>query len=264
MQTGGSQPKKRQPRLRLPFEDRHTDAGVWAYEHWRGLAVTVIAYLLIGIAFVGSRISLDGRASQGTILIDFQDIQKLDEERERLMREVEERQREQIDWQSIRNRTSNENALNENLKDDRGSNTAQLNERASEVENRMRANREAYEQGLAEARDLGTRTDSDDRREQQTSSSKAAGRVTVSYSFTNPVRHHRYLDKPAYRCEGGGEVVVTVAIDRNGEVLSAAASGGDACMQDAALRSARISRFDINASAPAKQNGTITYIFIPQ
>ncbi|MCM1300877.1 MAG: energy transducer TonB, partial [Bacteroides cellulosilyticus] len=41
-------------------------------------------------------------------------------------------------------------------------------------------------------------------------------------------------------------------------------SGGDACMRDAALRAARASKFNIDESAPARQTGTITYVFIPQ
>ena len=72
--------------------------------------------------------------------------------------EVRERQRqEEIDWRSVRNQASNENALNEKLRDDRGTNAAALNEAAAEAEARMRANREAYEQGLAEERAIRER-----------------------------------------------------------------------------------------------------------
>ena len=50
-----------------------------------------------------------------------------------------------------------------------------------------------------------------------------------------------------------------------GEVVNASVvSGGDDCMRSTAVQAARNSRFDINDSAPARQNGTITYIFIPQ
>ncbi|MBQ5754016.1 MAG: energy transducer TonB, partial [Alistipes sp.] len=41
----------RRQRLRLPFDDRKQDAGGWAYDHRIGLSVTLIVYLLIGIAF---------------------------------------------------------------------------------------------------------------------------------------------------------------------------------------------------------------------
>ena len=70
---------------------------------------------------------------------------------------------------------------------------------------------------------------------------------------------------PAYRCEAGGEVVVQIAVDRGGEVLSARVlSGGDECMRETALAAARASLFNIDASAPARQTGTVTYLFIPQ
>jgi hypothetical protein len=63
----------------------------------------------------------------------------------------------------------------------------------------------------------------------------------------------------------GGEVVVKAVIDRAGKVLSATvSSGGDECMRQTAISAAKSSRFDHNSDAPAKQEGTITYIFIPQ
>ena len=94
---------------------------------------------------------------------------------------------------------------------------------------------------------------------------KVKGRVTVSFSFTDPVRTSRLLIVPAYLCEGGGEVTVDVTIDRSGKVVAArVAAGGDECMRETALRAARASLFNIDQAAPARQTGTISYIFIPQ
>ena len=255
----------KKPRIRLPFDDRRKgDAGEWAYDHRAGLAVTLIVYLVIGIVFVAGKIVVGGHASSSTITVDLQTLAQLDEERERLQRELDRRQRELNDWRSVRNLTSNENALNEHLQDDRGTKTSQLNESAAEVDRRMRANREAYEQGLAEAKAAGERK-GDDKSDNKDRSAKVAGTVTVSYSLNNPVRHHVHLDKPAYRCEGGGEVVVNITVDPSGKVIAASvASGGDQCMRETALHSARVSTFNIDNSAPARQQGTITYIFIPQ
>ena len=44
-----------------------------------------------------------------------------------------------IDWKSVQNQVSNENALNEKLRDDRGTNAAALNDAAAEAERRMQA-----------------------------------------------------------------------------------------------------------------------------
>lgn len=256
----------RRPRLRLPFDNRSEDIGSWAYDHRIGLCVMIILYLLIGIGFFASKIVIGRKVTQQGMFIDLQELAALEQERDRLAEEVR-RANQNIDWSKIRNTSSNENALNENLADDRGTNTSSLNEDAQAVEQRMRANREAYEKGLSDARRAGERQEDEsmDDSSGNKSDKKVKGSVTVSFSFDNPVRYSRKLIKPAYRCEGGGEVVVKVAIDRAGKVLYAyVESGGDECMRNTAVSAAKGSRFDHNNSAPAKQEGTITYIFIPQ
>ena len=254
----------RRPRIRLPFDNRREDAGTWTYDHRIGLCVTLIAYLVLMIVFVSSKIVVGARSHQQGMYIDLQSLAELEQEKARLEREVRERQaQEEIDWRSIRNQASNENALNEKLRDDRGTNAAELNKAAAEAEARMQANREAYEQGLAEERAIRERRGKEDGSEHQ--DRKVKGRVTVSFSLTNPVRTSRHLSIPAYTCEGGGEVIVEITVNRAGEVTNArVAEGGDACMRESALNSARRSRFNIDDSAPARQQGTITYIFIPQ
>ena len=258
-------PKKpRRPRLRLPFDNRRADAGSWAYDHRIGLSVTLIAYLLLMIVFVSSRIVIGRKPAELGMEIDLRTLAELERERDRLQEQLDRQQNEEFDWRSIRNQSSNENALNENLRDDRGTNAAELNDAAADAQARMRANRAAYEQGLAEDRALGERpAGDDDGAERQ--DVKVKGRVTVSFSFVDPVRTSRHIEIPAYLCEGGGEVVVAATLDRSGKVVAArVTSGGDDCMREAALNAARRSRFNIDDSAPAKHNGTITYVFIPQ
>ena len=148
-----------------------------------------------------------------------QQLEQLAAEKERLEREVRRRQQQEpIDWKSIRNDVSNENAkLDESLRDDRGTNTAALNDAADAAQERMRANREAYERGLAEAEAIRRRRERTDERG-ESSDRKVQGRVTVSFSLVDPVRHARHLVVPAYQCEGGGEVVVRITVNRAGEV----------------------------------------------
>lgn len=264
---GGAKPPVRPRRkpLRLPFDNRREDIGSWAYDHRVGLFITIIIYLIIGIGFFASKIVIGRKVSQQGMYIDLQTVEMLEKERDRLAEEVR-RANQKIDWSKIRNTSSNENALNENLADDRGTKTAELNSDAEAVEARMRANREAYERGLKDAKRAGERTEeSKSSNDNANSDRKVKGSVTVSFSFKNPVRYSRYLVKPAYRCEGGGEVVVKAVIDRTGKVLSAVVvSGGDECMRQTAISAAKGSTFDHNSDAPAKQEGTITYIFIPQ
>lgn len=254
-------------RLHLPFENRHKDAGEWAYDHRVGLSVMIICYLVLGIVFVGSKIILNDKPHLQGIYIDLQDLETLAEEKERLEREVEMKQLQaNMDWSSVRNLTSNEALLNENLKDDRGTRTEALNASAREIAEGMESNRAAYEAGLAEAEailDKGRAKSEDKTTEGQ--DSKFKGNVTVSFVLKDPVRTKRHLVVPAYRCEGGGEVVVAITVNRGGEVTAAKiVSGGDESMREAALDAAWKSLFNIDMSAPERHNGTITYLFIPQ
>ena len=254
-------------RLHLPFENRHKYAGEWAYDHRVGLSVMIICYLVLGIVFVSSKIILNDKPHLQGIYIDLQDLETLAEEKERLEREVEMKQLQaNMDWSSVRNLTSNEALLNENLKDDRGTRTEALNASAREIAEGMESNRAAYEAGLAEAEailDKGRAKSEDKTTEGQ--DSKFKGNVTVSFVLKDPVRTKRHLVVPAYRCEGGGEVVVAITVNRGGEVTAAkVVSGGDESMREAALDAAWKSLFNIDMSAPERHNGTITYLFIPQ
>lgn len=257
--------RRRRKRLDLPFGNEREDAGEWTYRHRIGICVTLIAYLVLMIAFVSAKVVVGKRNHLQGMYIDLQELAALEDERDRLEDEIRRKmQQEQLDWRSIQNRTSNENATDERLKDDRGTNTAALNDAAQEAADRMRANREAYEQGLAEERAIQAERGNEGELNEQ-SDVKVKGRVTVSFSLTNPVRTSKYLHIPAYRCEAGGDVVVRITVDRGGEVIAAKVeAGGDDCMRETAVSAARASRFNIDPSAPERQQGTITYIFIPQ
>lgn len=253
----------RRARLRLPFDNRKQDAIEWIYDNRIGLCVTIIVYLVLSIIFVSAKIGASKRETPNTMYIDLGAVELLEQERDRLLEEVK-RKNSEIDWKSIRNLSSNENALNENLEDEKGTDVSELNATAEAVEKERKANREAYERGLQEANTIGANRKKGSSEGEQTDT-KRKGTVTVSFSFKNPVRYSRHLVKPAYRCEGGGEVIVSVVVNQRGEVTSAwVESGGDECMRQTAVESARNSRFDINNAAPAKQQGTISYIFIPQ
>lgn len=256
---------RRRRRLDLPFDNRREDAGEWTYRHRIGLCVTLICYLVLMIGFVSSKIVVGKREAMQGMYIDLETLAELESERDRLQREIEQKMAaEQADWRSVQNRVSNENATDERLRDDRGTNTAALNEAAAALQQQMAANSAAYEQGLAEERAIyeqsGSKGRDEERRDQV-----VKGSVTVSFSLTNPVRHSRYLHIPAYLCEAGGVVVVQITVNRGGEVVAARVrEGGDACMRDTALRAARESLFNIDQAAPERQTGTITYTFIPQ
>lgn len=261
-------PKSRLPRLRLPFENRNVDAGTWSYDHRVGICITLIVYLVIAILFVWWKIEVGTQQGIAHILVDMQEQEQM---REELTPEEIEILKQQMldDFRDVRNQVSNENAdLNSQLQDSKGINASELYNDANSLDDKLRANREAYEEGLKQQDAIEKKPTSGSEDGDKKQDTKVEGRVTVSFSFTNPVRTSQNLIIPAYKCEGGGQVVVIATLDINGYVNSASidksSSTNDDCMLNAALNAARNSRFNIDNTAPAKHKGTITYMFIPQ
>ncbi len=250
------QPRQRKPPIRLPFEQRKTDIGEWAYDHRVGLCVTLIVYLSLAIVFVAGKIVLGkGAANQQITVVDLEMLNALEEQKVRLEEQARRLQTQQ--GGRVSNDFSNENARNES-----GEHARNISDNGdmSDVDERMRANREAWERGLAEERAIRDRANAAADEGAAGSSTRKAGRVTVSYDIRG--REHRHLEVPAYRCEGGGEVVVAVRVAAGGAVTSAhVESGGDECMRTASLSAARRSTFNIDND---RSEGTITYMFIPQ
>ena len=138
--------------------------------------------------------------------------------------------------------------------------------KADAVAARMRASREAYERGLREeqamidAHNAGKRSKDNQGKKQE--DVRVPGNVLISFSLAG--RTFTYMHVPAYQCEGSGQVVVSISVNRNGKVTSASvrsATSGEECLSERALEAARLSRFNVDASAPASQSGTITYLF---
>ena len=251
---------KRQ-RLDLPFIRRRKDIGTVMYDHRAGVFAVVVLALVMGIVFVASRVIVGTPKVAADILVDLRTVEELREEARRLEREV--RLRQMADGGAVSNAVSNEAA---DLRDDRNTDMSQVRGLAEDADSRMSANRDAWDRGLREIENM--RADRGDERADVNRDSRAKGRVMVSFSITNPTRYSENLVVPGYRCERGGEVVVTVTLNRSGDVVSAAVdkglSDGDGCMHETALDAARRSRFNLDAVAPERQTGTITYTFIPQ
>ncbi len=259
----------RKPRLKLPFDNRRQDIGSWSYDNRRGLLVLLVMLVFLVSMFLGYKISVLPEENNQIIFVDLSELAELMEEKERLEQEIEQKRSAQ-DLSDVQNKISNESAAEREQRIYDAQNAKQMEElqaQAQRAQERMNANRSTYEDGLNRQNEIMNQT-SPSSTEVPASDAKVKGRVTVSYEFRNPVRTAQYLDIPAYRCESGGEVVVVVTVNNNGNVLSAsvdaAKSSGDDCMRETALRAARRSRFNIDASAPVKHTGTISYIFIPQ
>ena len=93
-----------------------------------------------------------------------------------------------------------------------------------------------------------------------------SGPSVLSWSLDG--RKASHLPIPAYRCFGAGEVTVNIAVNNKGDVINAkvneSLSSADKCLNEFAIRAARLSKFSSSQTAPARQMGTITYAFIAQ
>lgn len=254
------------PRMRLPFERRKMDFMTWVYLHRAGLSMTIITFLVFGIALVSCHISMRSASVMTALMIDFDEPEKLNERPAPDLTQ----QLNAYDYSNVANRFSNEHAeLNANLRDAAGTNVSQLYEQAGALGDRIRSNAQAYHDGLNQVDAMqGARDRASDTNNERRQDSRVDGTVTVSFSFENPVRTRGHLVVPAYMCQGGGTVVVNAELDRNGFVTSATVdrsrSTPDDCMHSTAVRAARNSRFNIDTSAPTRHRGTITYVFKPQ
>ena len=92
------------------------------------------------------------------------------------------------------------------------------------------------------------------------------GRSNIHYLLGN--RYHLQLPIPVYLAQGGGEVVVDIVVDRSGVVLSATPRGGanltDLTILAYAKQAAEKTLFNSDNSAPERERGTITYLFVAQ
>ncbi|MFT5877580.1 MAG: hypothetical protein ACJA2N_000766 [Salibacteraceae bacterium] len=99
------------------------------------------------------------------------------------------------------------------------------------------------------------------------SESAFKGNTNITYKLSN--RFDTRLNVPVYMCQYGGVVVINIAVNQEGKVLSVkldeeSSKTNDACLIDAALKSAKRTRFNRKKSASKVQLGSITYKFIEQ
>ncbi len=266
----------RRQRIVLPFDPRPVDLGTWTYEHKVGLCVVIIAYLLFGIVFLSTKLVVGVTPpEQHTIYLDM--VPTPEEEQK-----PEEREMTDAELNSARNAISNEDALEEaDRQNERTAGTGsegirrssdggpipdEIADEADAVAARMRASKAAYEKGLREQQDMIDRHNAN--KQKQTEQGKkqqdvrVKGNVLITFSLAG--RTFTYMHVPAYQCEGSGQVVVAITVNRNGKVTSAnikSSSSQEDCLTDRAIEAARLSRFNLDASAPASQSGTITYLF---
>ena len=91
------------------------------------------------------------------------------------------------------------------------------------------------------------------------------GKTRITYNV--PGRKGKHIERPIYRCQGGGTVIVKIQVDQAGFVTNTvieSSSTSEECVIQMAIQSAKNSTFNSDYNAAKKVDGTISYTFVSQ
>ncbi len=229
-----------------------------------GLYLTVAFHLLLIIVLLISRIDYMLR-EESSFILDFTKEEMLEQlaKKEQLKEDVSKELDDILAGRTpIRNVVVDASAQKgSQLRDDRFKNPAQVYEEARKVQERLDAARREAEalKGSDNVSDPSKKTD-----EPKVESYK--GPSVISYSLEG--RKAMSLPIPVYKCVAGGDVAVSIVVNRRGYVTNAIViadrSAPDICIREYAVKAAKSSRFTASTDAPDRQTGEIVYRFIAQ
>lgn len=256
---------------RLPFIGRKIDFGTWVEHNKVAVSITVGVYLVALFAFASVRININSESVMQGVLIEIEEPESVEEPEKPQEEPEKKKEMKPVSYEDVRNTASDARAqLDGGLKDDKGTKANDIYKDAEQLNAKLAASRAAYEQAQSELSALNERPRTNNQRkgsqEKERKASRVSGNVTVEYDLLN--RTAVYLPVPSYKCHNGGRVVVNIVVNRNGDVVSASVdksiSSDDACLCDNAIAAAKESSFNVSETAPARQSGTITYLFLSQ
>ena len=236
-------------------------------ENRAGLYLTIIFHLVVIIVLLVYQIDSTMKAETSFVL-DFSKQEELEKQEE--IRVLKEEVSKQLDEMIAAARASQApirniavDASNKPLKDDRNTDVDQLYKDAERLAKELKAGQNAIEEDATEETvDMSSKKSE----ENEQTSQPYSGASVLSYRLDG--RKARHLPIPAYKCYGGGDVVVIINVDQTGRVVGAkvneAGTTGDGCMKREAVKAAKLSRFSGSQTAPDPQVGEIVYRFIPQ
>ena len=230
-----------------------------------GLYITAIVHLAVIIVLLLCQIGFSVQR-ENTFVLDFtkQEEKEAQEQQEELHRSALEQLENMLSVarsQPVRNVTVNRSSQ---LKDDRNTDADQLYRDAERLAQDLR---DGQHRQMEDPEDfvqdpVAKPEPAKPERKKETYS----GPSVLSWSLDG--RKATHLPIPAYRCVGAGEVTVIITVNNQGTVVDAkiddGASSKDGCLRSVATRAARLSKFNASTTAPARQMGTITYLFIAQ
>jgi len=253
-------------------ERRARDLGLFCGKHRVGIYGTIIFHLLLVILFLTLKLTSLSEQNKSPISIEFEKEQtdpvllkqEILQEMAQLRQEIA-----ALGSSDLRNASADVSSESKTdkqpLSDDRETKADKLYDEARQLQERLEA-------GKANLAKLEDGEDAEQEPKGQEPSHKtgkvvAAGKVLVNYDLGG--RKAFRLPVPAYTCQGGGEVKVIIEVSKQGYVVNARVEGknsnADECLWISALKSARMSRFQIIDNPTTGQtSGYILYRFIPQ
>jgi len=228
-----------------------------------GLYITVIFHLTVIIILLVCQIDNQLRKEESFVL----DFSKQEEIEQRLKEEAfKENISKRLDELIEMSRQSSEPVRNiavdagSSLKDDRNTDAEELYKDAERLAQELK-NGQPLEDATEETVELPSQ-----KKETKEEKKEYKGPSVLSYTLDG--RKASHLNIPAYRCNGGGDVTVIITVNPQGQVVNAKVmeeiSSSDSCLRNFAIRAARLSRFNADPDAPARQTGEILYRFIAQ
>ncbi len=111
------------------------------------------------------------------------------------------------------------------------------------------------------------RTEEEEPLESEVMAANYQGPTRIYYNLEG--RNHTYLPIPIYKCEGSGKIVLAILVNQKGiveeaRIIETESTTIDPCLEDTAVNTALISRFNPDIYSPKIQAGTLTYHFVAQ
>ena len=238
---------------RIDFSGLKESLLCWLDEHRHGVMGTVIFHLLVAICLVSMGISQLENHVEMEIELDMPEPEIIQQKQEEIKKK-EEVARQSADEEverMLRSMAVNEDAVKSN---EASESHERIEEYINEIQEELRGDSIRFSR------------DEKQRLLDSLQSTVYVGKSSVSYNIKG--RYKTYLPIPVYKCEFGGKVVVAVVVNRQGRVLKAEVvdkeSNQDSNLREVAVDAALRSEFNVDASAPERLAGTITYNFVKQ
>ena len=241
--------------------------------HRVGILVTIIIHLLLVLFFMVTEFgNMKRKIDKQQVLIDFVDPEAMQKEIDQKKAEIKQLTQQELVKTLEKEYIGKNIAVNQADNDPKQSIDKMVNDIKGELNIKDRPSSSSAPEIHKQA-EPDAKVESNPQKDQKPVLNEKGertyykGATTISYFLEG--RTDVYMPVPVYKCQGSGKVVLEIIVNPNGYVMSIALNKAESqitedCLLEAATRAALTTRFNAKGSAPEKQRGKITYIFIAQ